>query len=283
MSQKNNIELRPYKNIHQGERVFMIGCGPSLSQTNLDLIADQWSFSMNRIAMIYGDTRWRPSYYLYCSTNVNDKKWGKVWIESIRQAINAPGTKSFIWDKFGTQITQPGLLAFPIVWIRCMTERRLDPPENTFPVDAVARLDKSGTTMNPALQLCVYMGFKQIILVGADVNYKSTDCKEGSSDPNHFDPTYRASIGDGDRDNAMVRKAHQAAYDVMRKHGVEVLNATVDTMLDVYPLVPYELVAEDKNFKWGKDQDYSDQGIIDMREKITEYWANNKYVKEIKE
>lgn len=45
----NNENLKKYKNIHKGKRVFLIGNGPSLAQTDLDLIKDEYS-----IAMMFG-------------------------------------------------------------------------------------------------------------------------------------------------------------------------------------------------------------------------------------
>ena len=49
----NNNNLKKYKNIHKGKRVFLIGNGPSLAQTDLDLIKDEYSIAMCRISLIY--------------------------------------------------------------------------------------------------------------------------------------------------------------------------------------------------------------------------------------
>ena len=39
--------------IQLGKRVFLIGNGPSLNKTNLDLIKNEYSIAMNRISLIY--------------------------------------------------------------------------------------------------------------------------------------------------------------------------------------------------------------------------------------
>ena len=54
------------------------------------------------------------------------------------------------------------------------------------------RIDKSGTTMNLALQLSYHMGFTEIIVVGADLGWSGD--RGSKNDPNHFDKSYRADI-----------------------------------------------------------------------------------------
>ena len=53
-----NDDLKKYKNVHKGKRVFLIGNGPSLAKTNLDLIKDEYSIAMCRISLIYPKTTW---------------------------------------------------------------------------------------------------------------------------------------------------------------------------------------------------------------------------------
>ena len=57
-------ELKKYKNIHQGQRCFIIGTGPSLTTDDLELLKDEITFGSNRIFEIYSRTDWRPTYYM---------------------------------------------------------------------------------------------------------------------------------------------------------------------------------------------------------------------------
>ena len=83
-----NKVFEEYKDIHKGQRVFLIANGPSLSETDLSLIENECSFAMNRISMIYDKfPTWRPTYYLFSSTNVRpDKPWAKQWQSSVVRA-----------------------------------------------------------------------------------------------------------------------------------------------------------------------------------------------------
>ena len=54
MDTKNlNDCFKDFKDIHKGETIYIIGNGPSLSLTDLNLIKDSPSIAMNRISLIY--------------------------------------------------------------------------------------------------------------------------------------------------------------------------------------------------------------------------------------
>ena len=57
------------ENIGLGKRIFLVGNGPSLNDMNLDLLENEYSIAMNRIELIYEKTSWRPSWYMFCSSN----------------------------------------------------------------------------------------------------------------------------------------------------------------------------------------------------------------------
>ena len=56
--------LRKYKDIHRGERCFIIGNGPSLKQLDLSLLKNEYTFGMNRIYMAFEEMGFSTSYYV---------------------------------------------------------------------------------------------------------------------------------------------------------------------------------------------------------------------------
>lgn len=256
--------LLKYKNIHRGERVFLLGNGPSLKKTDLNLIKGEHSIAMNRISLIYRHTDWRPDYYLYTADNINNKNWGDKWKASVNEAVSNPETTSFVWRMFSDKVEDnPGIL-----WLDNVTELDIA-MEGTFSTNIAQWISKTGTSMNVALQLAYYMGFDQVFLLGCDLNWKTTTGLKG--DPNHFDSSYSARIPDGERERLRMKRTHEYAYSFFRSAGREVYNATVDTLLDVYPLVDYETVANDKNWR-GQDRDQRKPGVLLKRVRITYYW-----------
>ena len=46
-------------------RCFIIGNGKSLNETDVDLIAGQYSIACNRINLLYPEKNWRPDVYVH--------------------------------------------------------------------------------------------------------------------------------------------------------------------------------------------------------------------------
>jgi len=247
---KNNIMKNAvfdkYKDLHKGERVFLIANGPSLANTNLNLLKNENTIAMNRISLIYDkNPEWKPTYYLFSSTNVRHPEWGRAWTGSVRNAVKESDTTSFIAKMFKPTIDSND--DYPhINWFDSMSERK--PPmdgrisETCFSTDIVERIDKTGTTMNLALQLTYHMGFSEVVIVGADLGW--TGDRGSESDPNHFDKSYRADIPHEKlyKINHQMRNVHSLALKnfIERGRDTKFYNASLKTYLDVYPIIDYE-------------------------------------------
>jgi hypothetical protein len=255
-----NKVFESYRNIHGGERVFLIANGPSLSETDLSLIENEYSFAMNRISMIYDKFPiWRPTYYLFSSTNVRPgKPWAKQWQESVIRASTEEKTTPFIARLFKPYI-DPNDKIPSIKWFDSMSETKpaIDGSisKNCFSKNVIDRIDKSGTTMNLALQLVYYMGFSEVVFLGADLGWKLD--KGTSSDPNHFDSSYVADISKPEKANNQMRNIHSLALRNFNdsQKGTIFYNASKKTVLDVYPIIDFEeymkgnIVYRDDDFK----------------------------------
>ena len=248
-----NTAFEQYKNIHKNERVFLIANGPSLADTNLDYLEGEITIAMNKVSLIYPkNPKWRPTYYLFSSTNVNNPVWGESWTSSVVEALKEKTTTSFIANQFRPTIDPKGEFSH-VNWFKSMTETKPEPSgnisESCFSTNIVKRIDKSGTTINLALQLSYWMGFSEIIVVGADLGFKADRGSE--DDPNHFDKSYRADVSPHkvDKMNRQMRNIHSLAYkNFMEKDkNIKFYNASLKTSLDVYPIIDYEkYILEDK-------------------------------------
>ncbi len=49
----SNKRLKKYQNLYNGKRCFVIGNGPSLKNTDLSLLKDEYAFGMNRIYLAF--------------------------------------------------------------------------------------------------------------------------------------------------------------------------------------------------------------------------------------
>ena len=240
-----NCVFEKYKNKHIGERVFLIGNGPSLADTDLSLLEGENSIAMNRVSLIYDkNPEWRPTYYLFSSTNVRaSKPWHQKWRHSVTEAVKSDQTTSFIAEIFRNDI-DPHNKYKSIKWFSKMSENKPDAfgniHESCFSTDIVERIDKTGTTMNLALQLVYHMGFSEVVFLGADLGWKHD--RASTKDPNHFSSDYTADIPRPEKANNQMRNIHSLAVKKFRenKKGVKFYNASLKTVLDVYPIINFE-------------------------------------------
>jgi hypothetical protein len=218
--------LAALKDIHKGERCFVIGNGPSLRQTDLTRLRDEVSFGVNRIYLLFPELGFTTTYFL----SMND-----LVIEQCAEEIRAlPIPKFLTWR----------------------SHRFFQPTEDTqflytsytgpkFARDVRGRLWEGATVTNVALQLAYHMGFSTVILIGVDHNFvtqgdaNKTVTSQGD-DPNHFASNY---FGKGFKwqlpDLETSERAYRMAKVAYEADGRQILDATVGGKLTIFPKVDY--------------------------------------------
>lgn len=247
-----NEFIKKYKNIHLGKRVFIIGNGPSLAKTNLDLIKNEFSIAMNGINKIYSKTNWRPSYYVFTSNLIEKNEFKKDFTNNINQILEY-NTTAFIWKRFQTIIGNKK----NIEWIINLTEKKnsnMNIEKSWWPDNIEERLDKSGTTMNVAFQIANYMGFNEIILLGADLGYKKP---KSNLDVNHFCNDYIKILPKNDYQhflgNIKLRNLHIMFRNKIPKN-IKIYNASLKSILDIYPLIDFTKYIEDDIIQYRNEE-----------------------------
>jgi hypothetical protein len=232
--------IADYRNAYRGRRAFLIGNGPSLNHTPLDRLCNEYTFAMNRIALLYQRLRWRPTFFVCTTTNIARP----TWREDIHTTLRA-GMPAFIWDKLAEHVQ-----GFENThMINCTHGEHIVPqaPDEWWSDDCEQRVCKFGTSMLVALQLAVYMGFSPIYLLGCDLGFKpdptqrkDAPADEPRVDPNHFHPEYGTPGCSADQLNMNMRAAHELANRAAQRLGVQIYNATIGGELDVYPRAEFD-------------------------------------------
>ena len=224
---KSRQRMYAMKDIHRGKRCFIIGNGPSLKNTDLSKLKDEYTFGMNRIYLMFPELGFTTTYF----ASIND-----LVIEQCADEIAAlPVPKFVAWH------SNRHFQRFPDDMIFLYTTYT----GAQFAYDMTRRIWEGATVTNIALQLAFYMGFEQVILIGVDHNFTSKgDANKtvvsNGDDPNHFDPRY---FGKGfrwqlpDLDTSEI--GYAMARDAYEKVGRQVLDATVGGKLTIFPKVDY--------------------------------------------
>jgi hypothetical protein len=232
-------KLRALHNKHAGETAVIVGNGPSLNDTELEILTDVPTLGVN--AIFLGADRFpKPiTYYVVEDTSVFRENTDDIKaFEADWKLFPAMYRPSFSDDEIGDHT----------VFFR-MNAGFYGRKSGTtchprFSMDATQRLycGQSVTAIN--LQLAYWMGFQRVVLIGMDFSYHIPDDvdRDGvliisrSDDPNHFHPGYFGagkSWKDPMLDRVLVN--YHLADEVYRASDREIINATEGGKLDIFP------------------------------------------------
>jgi hypothetical protein len=222
--------LAALKDIHKGERAFILGNGPSLKHTDLSKLKNEITFGMNRIYLLFPELDFETTYF--AATN-------DLVVEQFHEDILALSMPKFLaWrsHRHFSQTLKPSEI--PTFIYTSYTGPG-------FSHDVRGRVWEGATVTNVALQIAFHMGIEQVILIGVDHNFTSKGeanktVVSQEDDPNHFMPNY---FGRGIRWQLPDLDTSEIGYALAREHfqkaGREVLDATVGGKLMVFPKVDY--------------------------------------------
>ena len=193
--------LNTFKDIHEDEKVFMVGTGPSLTYEMLDQLEGQYTFAMNNIAIAFPHTKWRPYYYLNVSRSLlKYGHWAKCATEAVQTAKH-----TFYWCRNLPHAGRAEHADCKFTLLSCHNYP-------VFELDCWENVSRFGSSMFTALQLAIYMGFRRIYLIGCDLGYLDGADPTKMRDNAHFDNDY---LGKERREWMIMHKA-SLALDELR-------------------------------------------------------------------
>lgn len=250
-SDKENIsKWKNLKGKYNGNRIFIIGNGPSLNKTELYLLQNENTMVFNRFNLMFERLNWKPTFYV-----VTDDLVVKDMYNEINSEILPEVKYAFFPDLHPSNVDFKSLVdnRDNVYWLNTdKSDYRIDLPN--------CGINK--TVVNAGMQIAAYLGFKEIHLLGVDMTFGDQKVKKINSrnweadehDPNHFDPRY---FGKG-------RKFHNPTVSEMierfekgkiffDKLGIGIYNSGIDGKLEVFPRKNFNTLFE-----------YSEKDICDL-------------------
>ncbi|MDR6121909.1 hypothetical protein QFZ87_001506 [Bacillus sp. SLBN-46] len=233
--------VKSLKGTHSGESCFIIGNGPSLTVQDLNRIKNQVSFSSNRINLLINQTDWKPYYYTFTDSLIASKFFDEVY--------NMPKKRMFVVVSNTSYTSLKKQFNKDCIFLRSYYEHRNDGLPK-FSDDVSKKLFQHGTVTFANIQLAVYMGFKNIYLLGVDHNFGISKKKDGRIEINndligndHFDKNYYSTVEHKKEIPVNVYEMTEA-YVSAKKYcdlsGVRIFNATRGGKLEVFPRVNFD-------------------------------------------
>jgi hypothetical protein len=218
--------LEDLRDAFRGQRVVLIGNGPSLRNTDLRKIAGEYTIGLNRIYLNYPNMGFEPTFY--CCTN-------PLVLEQFCAEIDRLGSVRFLGAG-----SRP---LFKKTWNTFFMESI---PDVGFANDLSPRRWHEGWTVTYCgMQVAYHLGFDEVILVGVDHHFAKAGepnqmATSGGDDENHFHKDY---FGKGVAwhypDLARSEQHYRIAKQEFEKAGRRIIDATIDGKLNIFQKVDY--------------------------------------------
>lgn len=228
----HNPLIEKFHNMHEGKRCFIVATGPSLKMEDLDLLhnREEICISMNSIFHAFEKTSWRPNYYVALDYRV---------LDAVRQAIDGWSVEaSFIsddsdafWKIKHKKNVYKYHQTYDYHYDRC--------PK--FSEDFSRRSYMGATVTYTCLQLAVYMGFKEIYLLGVD--FTNGDQKKNVSQPHFYNEEqdkrdYEIYYNVAHTEH--IFHAYLATKKYADLYGIKIFNATRGGELEIFERVDFD-------------------------------------------
>jgi hypothetical protein len=210
---------------HLKNRCFLIGNGPSVRLSDLELLHDEITFCCNRFHLCYGDTSFRPKYIV----SADDYMIKDFGLEISKSAI-----QNNQFSFFGmTKDPRPYLYNDDsAIWIRLNRDRPFRPSSNIS-----KSIGNGGATLLFAAQIAMHMGIKEMYLYGVDHNFQNYQISSTSKlnsakgDGNHFIRDYRAGKSWVPPTTTFSEASYRALGDHLSSEGGFLKNASRESAL----------------------------------------------------
>lgn len=216
-------------------RCFVIGTGPSITISDLEMLQGEFTFSTNAIINCFHKGEWRPTCY----------------------CVDDPAAKKRYIDKYGMErlthecqyvmcSMRSGMLQYADRYDNLLFYYSFDEySEDGSPLFSENILSNTycgGTTLYGVLQIAFWMGFKEIYLLGVDLGFAIEKHLDGTIERKGKEAA-TAAILKGSNDVQPIYEIEKIlqGYSVVKRyaqeHGVKIQNATRGGKLEIFERV----------------------------------------------
>ena len=223
----NEIKLKKLKSIHKNQRAFIIGNGPSLTIDDLNKLKGDITFASNKIFLAYDETTWRPTYY-----SVEDSLDINEYYNEIKNLSDSIKLLPFKHIKEHDIIKDA--IYYPLI---------PNKEENLFECsnNLLTGIYPGASVTYSMLQIALFMGIKEIYLIGVDFNYSIPNEYNDKitiyhqQENNHFHKDYRKK-GDlwGEPSVEKQKQSFLSAKKFADKNNIKIYNASRVSKLDIF-------------------------------------------------
>lgn len=235
-SRKRDSEklLEESKGLHKGKRAFIVCNGPSLKAEDLTKIHQNGdiSFASNKINSIFNQTDWRPDYYCV---------FDEGYQHTILDIMNEVPAKIKFFRQSSFKTTRK--VTSPCIWLNADGDvKLLDGPK--FSDDISEVIYTIATVTYTMIQIAVYMGIRELYIIGCDNSYAQERTKDGKIINKGGASYFKGSDIENTKSITAAVWQMDIAYHFLSqyasKNSIKVLNATRGGYLEEFPRVDFD-------------------------------------------
>lgn len=210
----SKIKLRKYKDKYKNQRCFIIGNGPSLTVEDLEKLQNEFTFASHGIYYVYDKTNWRPTFYCAQDSLLINERYSDI-------KNKCRDSQNFFAIVKGRNYPVFSKNAFGINLINDSFDEKSLPK---FSNDPLIGFYEGMTVTYFNIQLAVYMGFKEIYLIGVDHFY-------AGGEKDHFS---KEDVCTNKPQTDKSTLAYIAAKKYAEENSIKIYNATRGGHLDIF-------------------------------------------------
>ena len=256
---KNN---RRFKDTHKGERCFILGNGPSLKDVDLNMLAEEFVFSVNNFSMVQDYKKAKTNVHLWADLSFfemrEDQKYNHDELMENYYKISEEKPICFLCEQAYSFVKKYELdNILDINYFRAYS-----------PIDSKTRrqfdLSKAlvsySTVVQYAIAIAIYMGFKEIYLLGCDstnivsvincaMNKENKEMHAYENDD--VDKRYKELLKHWTMteifyDQYYLFEGYRTIKDECDKKGILLVNCSTNTLINEIPRMSLTDVLSDK-------------------------------------
>lgn len=240
-----------FHNIHQGEKVFIIGNGPSIKNTDLKKIKNARKMVVSNFYLHEDYNIVKPDYHCFAQFTYTDKfneDVARKWLSDIGKHSGTPHFFFNISEK--RLVDECSSLKEKDINYMYLDALNLDYYDE---IDITNKMMCGQSVTIDCIQLAIYMGFKEIYLVGIE----HSEIVTGQYD--YFYDRDLSKVGDRDTYTSnsgkvvsrfstqlytrnCLWKQYERLNEIIDKKGIEIYNATKGGILDIFKRIDYDLL-----------------------------------------
>lgn len=230
--------LKENRDVHRGERCFLLGCGPSLNEVDLTQLAGSVIMGVNGTYLL-------DEIELTYFASVSHIFW-RHHEEGLKQMRCR--------RRFLPHYLRMLESDCPTSWLNFVDRRQYQRFEIGHPAgfshEPHRQVFGGGTVIYPCLQILYHLGFEEVVLLGLDHDYGIDPATVGETGRHvaaeglraHFREDYYEAHGRVHIDLHTMERAYAIAREQFEADGRRIINASPGTKLEVFDKAAFETV-----------------------------------------